>query len=291
MWGVQRSPTVARGRQRQRLGNGRGGFTLIELLVVVAIIALLISMLMPALSGARESARRTVCGTNLRQLGIAYNVYANENTSHVPLWHTNPGKDPGPDFYWGEWYKLYFPYITRSLLFPDEPPNSLRNRSPNWLGKTLPVFDCPSTKNKVWFHWDGQPVYGNHPKTFDYLTNCLPKISTISRKEANYRLTDLRPDGFLLIESHQYDGFHSDTGADASHFGSSRRMNCTQLSSTGVVRLVNDGRRSPGVHHTLGCNLLYPDGHAYYAKATEYLPDFHHPYTSADSFLVEYILP
>lgn len=69
-------------------GNQPGGFTLIELLVVISIIALLISVLLPALGKAKRQAQAVVCASDLRQVGFACQSYAMENNDFAPPAHS-----------------------------------------------------------------------------------------------------------------------------------------------------------------------------------------------------------
>lgn len=76
--------------------RARRGFTLIELLVVIAIIVVLTALLLPSLSKARLHAQATVCSSNLRQVGMAALMYANDNEQWLPA-ATLAGSTPG---YW-----------------------------------------------------------------------------------------------------------------------------------------------------------------------------------------------
>lgn len=89
----------------------RHGFTLIELLVVISIIGLLISLLLPALTAARQSARMVTCLSQLRQIGLATHMYANEHEDVFPSYWYNETSTGGGDPEKEVWTGPLKPYI------------------------------------------------------------------------------------------------------------------------------------------------------------------------------------
>ncbi len=120
---------------RMRLSKRCGGFTLIELLVVIAIIAILAAILFPVFSAAREKGRRAKCVSNLRQIGIAINMYGQDNKGdyifpriYNEWWGSgNPPENPAYNGPATDWVTAYRPYIKSDLIYkcPDDGKNDM----------------------------------------------------------------------------------------------------------------------------------------------------------------------
>jgi prepilin-type N-terminal cleavage/methylation domain-containing protein len=108
------------GKIDRRLVMNKKSFTLIELLVVVAIIAVLVAILLPALSAARETAKIAGCLNNQRQIGLAIMQYVNEHNGWMVPYAENDGGEPPAKPLWyerlGNEGVLKYDYKTKSVL-------------------------------------------------------------------------------------------------------------------------------------------------------------------------------
>jgi prepilin-type processing-associated H-X9-DG protein/prepilin-type N-terminal cleavage/methylation domain-containing protein len=113
-------------RRNQRLAGQRGGFTLGELLVVIAIIGTLIGLLLPAVQSARAAARRTLCSSNMRQVGLGVLNYADAHRGRFPSRsHVDPGQD-ARKLHWIQQIAPFVEGVDAIRLCPDDPLGTLR---------------------------------------------------------------------------------------------------------------------------------------------------------------------
>ena len=142
MWKKKQNPqcrSVFSSNSKSKIKNQKS-FTLIELLVVVAIIAVLIAILLPAVQRARIQTLRVSCTSNLKQIQMAFSMYLNDNRGAYPPWYVQPAVavDPWHDYGGMSWANIlagerglapaYLPgpkaeTVSRATICPTEPPD------------------------------------------------------------------------------------------------------------------------------------------------------------------------
>jgi prepilin-type N-terminal cleavage/methylation domain-containing protein/prepilin-type processing-associated H-X9-DG protein len=129
------------------MAQARRGFTLLELLVVIAVIAVLIALLLPAVQKVRAAAVRIQCANNLKQIGLAAHMYHDALSAFPPGMCSQGFQSPTP---LASWHTLLLPYIEQSPLWAltqeayRETPNPFSNPPHVGLSTVMRTYGCPA---------------------------------------------------------------------------------------------------------------------------------------------------
>lgn len=131
--------------------NRRNAFTLIELLVVIAVIAILMSILMPALQRAREQGKRAACMGNLKQMALAWNMYADDYDGKMMNGNTSTGAQNRDNACWVYWADAAsrdnaLDGIRRGLIYPYAPDFKLY-KCPTGVRGEMVTYAIPDSMN------------------------------------------------------------------------------------------------------------------------------------------------
>jgi len=247
-------------RQNRGPGKTQAGFTLVELLVVIGIIALLISILLPSLNRARETANRVKCASNLRQIGQAILLYANENKGAYPRTYYTTTNSPGTCT-WGSsplgGAVPPDPFATGGIVANDVSGALFLLLRTQEI--TSEVFTCPSSNSEKWnfgggantalnfVNWAGaslnqDPANIKNNLSYSY-QNPYPDTSAVS---AGFKLNTSITAEFAVASD-----MNPGVGGQNSNV-----LNVISTSSTSQMKSGNSTN-----HDQDGQNVLYGDGH------------------------------
>ena len=221
------------------------GFTLIELLVVIAIIAVLMGVLMPALQKVKKQGYAVVCQSNLKQIGLAATLYAENNKYMVPRGLINKGSPA--------WFELFMPYLSQK---------------PTTAGdyRTVKIYKCKAYPQK-----DQTVCYVINDWKFSSKTDMVgdqyggfTKTLSVKKPASVIYMTDyeyIDPEKTPIITKAGQDGIET---CDI------RRIGDLPYALDGTV---NTSRRVPLDRHSRGTNILYFDGSVDHMRAEQVVMD------------------
>ena len=260
-----------------RACTGRNAFTLVELLVVIGIIAVLVSLLLPALNKAREAAMRASCLSNLKQIATLLNMYATEYKGVVPIGYISQGPTNAAQ---GNNYQIS---ISPSAGFANpkdadgDPPQKKRyvmlglffktgylKETGNEGGSGRILF-CPSAAGDVFHGFDAlqnkwppsensiRSSYSNRPST----NNTIATPGTTSTDGVIYTYANGEPfyprqvvNGVIV------------PGVAGGPPPAARMFNLARLKNKAIVSDINSAIERPLLMHKKGVNVLYANGGA-----------------------------
>jgi len=249
-------------RQNRGPGKTTTGFTLVELLVVIGIIALLISILLPSLNRARETANRVKCASNLRQIGQAILLYANENKGAYPRTYYLVGTAPGTCTWaggpsgTGAWNGSNAngpsePFITGGPTANDVTAAIFLLLRTQEIGSE--VFTCPSSNAEKWDFGGGSNTALNWNNWFG-TTNMTKNLSY--SYQVPYADSNAVAGGFKLNTAITAE-FAVASDINPGMTGNNDNiLNVRSTSATSIMKAGNSNN-----HDEDGQNVLYGDGH------------------------------
>ncbi len=240
------------------MGCRHKGFTLIELLVVIAIIALLMGILMPALSRARKQGRDVYCLNNLRQMGVALQMYTQEYDDFIPR---------ALDNLQARWILVFTPFLGEQYRKIDD-------------YRKVDIYQCPS------FPREGAGLNNvrNAEQTIDYVVNAWdfdkPGISNGQggqQMDKPTKLHSVQQTSQRIYLADNEAGNWRPVIRDRNQLDLASNLNLLDVWST--THMADSDQTSPGSnltrrvaqdrHRNKGCNNLFFDGHVDWLKAED----------------------